>query len=319
MSETLPAAAETLPAASTTVLAARALRKAYGRRVAVDGVGFEVAGGEVVGLLGPNGAGKTTTIKMLLGLVRPDGGEATIFGRPAGDPAARKRIGYLPELFRYPEWLSGAEVVRLHGRLAGMPKHDLPARVTAVLAEVGLAGRGDDKVKGYSKGMSQRLGLAVALVAHPDLVLLDEPTSALDPLGRREVRDLIRRLRERGAAVLLNSHLLAEVEQVCDRVVILDQGRVVSAGRLEDLAGALEVRVELDRIDEGALALLAGFGEIVAVDRRSGEVLVAADDGDAPAAIADALVRAGYRLRALVPLQRTLEEVFVDLVEATTP
>jgi len=196
------------------------LRKQYGRRTAVEDVSLEVGRGEVVGLLGPNGAGKSTVIKMLLGLVRPDGGEAMLLGRPSAEPAARARVGYLPELFRYQPWLSAAEVLALHVRLAAAA---VPAdEQRECLALVGLAERARDRVGGFSKGMQQRLGLAVALVARPELVILDEPTSALDPLGRVDVRDIVLSLRSRGVAVLLNSHLIGEVERVCDRVVILD-------------------------------------------------------------------------------------------------
>lgn len=169
---------------------------------------MEVGRGEVVGLLGPNGAGKTTVIKMLLGLVHPDAGTAMLLGRPAGDPAARAGVGYLPELFRYQPWLSAAEVLALHVRLAGIAVSTAERR--DCLSLVGLADRADDRAGGFSKGMQQRLGLAVALVAGPELVILDEPTSALDPLGRVDVRDLVLALRSRGVAVLLNSHLISE-------------------------------------------------------------------------------------------------------------
>jgi ABC-2 type transport system ATP-binding protein len=184
--------------------------------------------------------------------------------------------------------------------------------VADALRLVGLASRGDDRVGEYSKGMQQRLGLATAILGRPALVILDEPTSALDPIGRREVRDLIRSLRDRGTAVLLNSHLLGEVEQVCDQVVILDRGRIVHSGALADLAPGAEVRVSLERIDDEALAILQGFGTITARDGDT--ALVALDDMAAVPALAASLVQRGKGLRALVPLQRSLEDVFVDLV-----
>jgi ABC-2 type transport system ATP-binding protein len=292
----------------------RGLAKRYRRREAVAGVDLHVGPGEVVGLLGPNGAGKTTTVKVVLGLVRPDAGDVRVFGRPAGDPAARRHVGYLPEQFRYPEWLTGLQVLHAHGRLAGLAAEDVGPLAEDALRRVGLAGRGDDRVGGYSKGMQQRLGLATAVIARPRLVILDEPTSALDPIGRREVRDLIRALRDDGAAVLLNSHLLGEVEQVCDRVVIIDRGAVVQAGSLADLAVGAEVRLTLDRVDETATALLEGFGAIAARDRTT--VLLALDDPTAVPDLAAALVGRGYRLHALVPLQRSLEDVFVGLIDA---
>ena len=309
--------AGTQPAFGGTIpIAAVGLRKAYRDRTVLDGVDLLVEPGQVVGLLGPNGAGKTTTVKALLGMVHLDGGSATVLGRPAGDPAARRRLGYLPEQFQYPAWLDGRQVLESHARLLGLPSAETPAAVVDALRLVGLAGRGDDRVGGYSKGMQQRLGLATAVLGRPDLVILDEPTSALDPIGRREVRDIIRALRDRGTAVLLNSHLLGEVEQVCDRVVILHHGEVVHSGSLTDLATGAEVRVTLEVIDDDALTVLQGFGRLAARDGDT--ALVALDDVAAVPALTAALVARGHGVRALVPLQRSLEDVFVDLVGITT-
>ena len=295
---------------------ARGLRKAYKQRRALDGGDLHVGPGQVGGLLGPNGAGKTTIVKSLLGMVHLDGGEATLLGRPVGDPVARRAVGYLPEQFQYPAWLDGRQVLEAHGRLLGLAADERSAAIADALHLVGLAGRGGDRVAGYSKGMQQRLGLATAILGRPVLVILDEPTSALDPIGRREVRDLIRALRDRGTAVLLNSHLLGEVEQVCDHVVILDRGRVIRSGPLTDVAVGAEVRVTLERIDEDALAVLQGFGRIAAHDGDT--ALLALDDVAAVPALATALVRRGHGIRELVPLQRSLEDVFVDLVGTTT-
>ena len=292
------------------------LRKVYGGSTALEGLDLEVRPGEVVGLLGANGAGKTTTVKILLGLVAATAGEASLFGRGVGDPEARRQVGYLPEHFRFPDWLTGAELLDYHGRLAGMPAAERRGRIPEVLERVGLAGRGNQRLRSYSKGMTQRVGLAQAVLAHPRLVLLDEPTSALDPIGRREVRDLIRDLREDGVAVLLNSHLLGEVELVCDRVAIVDRGRVVRAGRLDTMVGAgTQIRVRLDRVDERALALLGGFGEVVAVDDTT--VVLTAEGSDPAAEVAAELVRAGYGLQALIPVHRSLEDIFVGLVSGS--
>ena len=289
------------------------LRKVYGSSTALEGLDLEVHPGEVVGLLGANGAGKTTTVKILLGLVAATAGEASLFGRRVADPQARRQVGYLPEHFRFPDWLTGAELLDYHGRLAGMPAADRRARIPEVLERVGLAGRGNQRLRSYSKGMTQRVGLAQAVFARPRLVLLDEPTSALDPIGRREVRDLIRDLREEGVAVLLNSHLLGEVELVCDRVAIVDRGRVVRAGRLDAMIGpGPQIRVRLDRVDERALAILGGLGEVMAVDDTT--VVLAAEGTDPAAAVAAELVRAGYGLQALIPVHRSLEDIFVGLV-----
>jgi ABC-2 type transport system ATP-binding protein len=293
------------------------LRKRYGRRTAVDGVSFTVGRGEVVGLLGPNGAGKTSVIKMLLGLVRPDAGEVLLLGRRGRDPRARERVGYLPELFRYQPWLTAAEVLALHVRLAGA---GVPASEQRdVLALVGLAERAGDRVGGFSKGMQQRLGMAVALVARPQLVVLDEPTSALDPLGRADVRDIVLSLRERGVAVLLNSHLIGEVERVCDRVVVLDRGHVAAAGTLTELLGQRELRMRLTGLTPAAEARLAAVG---ATTRTGEEVVVALpadDDGSAtPALVAD-LVGLGVRVHAVEPVRISLEERLLGILREEHP
>ncbi len=244
---------------------------------------FTVGRGEIVGLLGPNGAGKTSVIKILLGLVRPDAGEVMLLGRPAPAPESRARVGYLPELFRYQPWLTAEEVLALHIRLAGVAVSAEARRES--LAAVGLADRARDRVGGFSKGMQQRLGLAVALVAGPELVVLDEPTSALDPLGRADVRDLLLSLRARGVAVLLNSHLIGEVERVCDRVVILDKGRVAASGTLPELLGQRELRLRLAGVTAEAEERLAAAGPVTAqrelVHGRAGR-RCAHDDGARP-------------------------------------
>ncbi|UQU62835.1 ABC transporter ATP-binding protein [Couchioplanes caeruleus] len=291
---------------------ASGLRKRYRRRTAVDGVSLTVGRGEVVGLLGPNGAGKTSVIKILLGLVRPDAGEVLLLGRPARDPRARARVGYLPELFRYQPWLTAAEVLNLHIRLTGATVSAADRR--GCLGLVGLADRAGDRVGGFSKGMQQRLGLAVALVTGPDLVVLDEPTSALDPVGRADVRDILLSLRERGVAVLLNSHLIGEVERVCDRAVILDKGRVAAAGTLAELLGRRELRLRLDGVGPQAQARLAAAGRLT----RSGDAYTVTlptepDDTTVPGLVAD-LVGLGVRVHAVEPARISLEERLLDIL-----
>jgi ABC-2 type transport system ATP-binding protein len=298
----------TVPAIATS-----GLRKTYGARVALHDLTVQVEPGEVFGFLGPNGAGKTTAMKILLGLVRPSGGEALIFGRPPGEPAARRRVGYLPEHFRFQEWATGAELLGFHGRLAGLGADELAGRIPELLERVGLAGRGGERVRRYSKGMTQRLGLALAILHRPDLVLLDEPTSALDPVGRREVRELVRELAAAGVTVFLNSHLLTEVEAVCDRVAIVSQGRVVASGPLDDLAGAVtRLQVLADRVDRELLELAGRHGQVLDVEGTA--VTLAVDTLDVAPDLARELVAAGYRLYGLVPVQRSLEDIFVDLV-----
>jgi len=236
------------------------LRKRYGPIEALAGLSMSVGRGEVFGFLGPNGAGKTTTVKLLLGLARPTGGSGRVLDAPIGDLATRRKIGYLPELFRYQPWLKAREVLQLHGRLIGLPSARRTEEAEAALALVGLADRGDDVVGKFSKGMQQRLGLGVALLGEPALVILDEPTSALDPLGRVDVREIVRSAAARGAAVFLNSHLLSEVEQVCDRVAIIDHGRVVASGSLDDVLGQSETQVRVSGLKPTDLAAIEPFG-----------------------------------------------------------
>ena len=215
------------------------LTKYYGRTVGCEKICLRVSRGHIFGFLGPNGAGKSTFIKMMVGLHRPTSGTAFLLGRPLGDFRARGAVGFLPENFRYQEWLTPAETLRFHGRLVGMEPATVDDRTRQVLADVGLGDHANVKLRDFSKGMQQRFGLAAAMLAEPELLFLDEPTSALDPLGRAEVRALLLAVRERGTTVFLNSHLLGEVEQVCDEVAVIDHGRLVANGTLGDL---LQVR-----------------------------------------------------------------------------
>ncbi len=312
-----PVTATELPSAVPAIETV-GLRKVYRGKVVLHDLSLVVAPGEVFGFLGPNGAGKTTTVKILMGLVRPTAGMARIFGLPAGDREARRRAGYLPENFRFHDWLSGAGLLDFHGRLAGLSPAERRSRIPDVIARVGLAGREDERIRNYSKGMTQRIGLAQAIFHGPDLVLLDEPTSALDPVGRREVRDLIRSLRDDGITVFLNSHLLSEVELVCDRVAIIDRGRVVRSGGLAELLGATAaIRVTVDRVDRELLAALNRDADVLAVEGAT--VTLGVADVEVAPLIAAAVVRGGYQLYGLVPVHRSLEDVFMDLVEGGEP
>lgn len=285
------------------------ISKRYGRRTALSSVSLEVARGEVLGLLGPNGAGKTSLIKILLGLVRPDAGEVMLLGETGSRPSSRARIGYLPELFRYQPWLSADEVLALHARLARL-RSDRRSRGD-LLELVGLVERRTDRVAAFSKGMQQRLGLAVALLGDPELVILDEPTSALDPVGRVDVREIVRGLKARGIAVLLNSHLIGEVERVCDRVVILDHGRVASAGTLDELLGQSEVRVRLTGLTASGRDLLARFGPVT----EAGDwVTVRGVDGSVVPELVAGLVGVGARVYAVEPGRMSLEERLLDVL-----
>jgi ABC-2 type transport system ATP-binding protein len=272
-------------------LSVRALVKRYGTTEALRGVDLDVDAGQLVGLLGPNGAGKSTLTKIACGLVRQTAGTATVCGAPAGSLAARRALGYLAELFRFPDWCSADELLALHQRLAGS---DGGQRERAELLDlVGLTGARDVRVEAMSKGMQQRLGIAQALVGTPKLLLLDEPTSALDPVGRRIVRELLVELGGRGVGVLLNSHLLGEVERVCDRVAIIDDGRVVESGRPSELVRPRGVEVET----ASGVRTLADVGR-----------------DDVPRVVAD-LVAAGESVYGVRVLTSTLEEVYLDAVD----
>jgi ABC-2 type transport system ATP-binding protein len=262
------------------------LRKEYRRTVALQGLTMTVGRGEVFGFLGPNGAGKTTAVKLLLGLVRPTGGEAMVLGAPAGHVETRRRIGYLPELFRFQSWLTAREVLLLHCRLMRLPSARWPGEVGGALETVGLAERGDDRVGSFSKGMQQRLGLGVALLGEPELVMLDEPTSALDPVGRHQVREVVKEVRARGATVFLNTHLLEEVEHVCDRVAVIDRGRTIATGTIGELVGSQSsVRMQVAGLEERWWERFGSFG------RWSAEGEWALVEGIPPGSVPD-LVRA---------------------------
>lgn len=244
------------------------LAKRYRSATALTDLTLTVRRGEIFGFLGPNGAGKTTAVKLLLGLTRPTSGAGEVLGAPLGDRAVRRRIGYLPELFRYQEWLDAREVLAFHARLLGLTMTERRDEIERVLSIVGLSARARDRVGTYSKGMQQRLGLAVALLGAPVLIFLDEPTSALDPLGRHDVRVLIERLRENGTTVFLNSHLLTEVERVCDRIAVVDRGKVVAEGSLDALLGSASVvRLQLDGIGPAASDVLGASAHVRSLPR----------------------------------------------------
>jgi len=288
------------------------LRKQFGRTVAVEDLTVEIRSGEVFGFLGPNGAGKTTSIKMLLGLLAPTSGEARVLGTRLGERAARGRIGFLPEHFRFHDCLTARELLRVHGRLYGLERRRIERRVDALLERVDLQDAADRRLAEFSKGMLQRAGLAQALIAEPELVFLDEPTSGLDPLGRVLVRDVIRELREQGRTVFLNSHLLGEVEATCDRVVLLKQGRLVRELPLQDRGAAFEIELKVDRSDAQVLEGLRSFGEEV---RTSGELVrLRASSDEVIPHIARWLVSQGVAIYAIGSRRKSLEEWFMEAV-----
>jgi ABC-2 type transport system ATP-binding protein len=302
-----------------TVLTTHGLRKRFDAKLAVADLSLSLKQGEVFGFLGPNGAGKTTSLKMLLGLVEPSGGEATVLGKPLGDLAARARMGFLPEHFRFHDWLTGRELLRFHGKLYGMKGPRLEARIETLLARVDLLDAGERAVRGYSKGMLQRVGLAQAILNEPAIVFLDEPTSGLDPLGRRLVRDVIRELRQAGTTVFLNSHLLGEVEATCDRVAFVKEGRVVRELALAgEAVGGVEVEIRLTARGGGPVP--AAVREELA---RQGSDLSWSEPGvahlrvpadDAVPALARWLVGAGVEVHGLTARRPSLEDVFLAVM-----
>ncbi|MBI3942503.1 MAG: ABC transporter ATP-binding protein [Chloroflexi bacterium] len=269
--------------------------------------------GEVFGFLGPNGAGKTTAVKLLVGLTRPTSGEAWVLGAPVGNREARRHVGYLPELFRYQDWLSAREVLQLHCGLAGIPRNRHKAEIDHALETVGLAQRADDRVGTFSKGMQQRLGLGVSLLGQPELVFLDEPTSALDPVGRHDVREIVRYLKRRNTTVFLNSHLLSEVEQVCDRVAIVNRGRVIAIGPMAEILGVTNsVRMRITGLNAAAEDVLRRYGHMDI--EENWYTLYGIDAETVPVLVSEA-VRLGGQVYAVESRHLSLEDRFLQLLE----
>ncbi|OGO27651.1 MAG: ABC transporter [Chloroflexi bacterium RBG_16_54_18] len=289
------------------------LSKTFGDKIAVRDLSLSVARGEVFGFLGPNGAGKTTSVKMLLDLVRSSSGRGALLGEPLGDPGTRARIGFLPEHFRFHDWLTAVEFLHLHADLYRMSADQKILRTGELLELVGLLPHSQKKLREFSKGMLQRIGLAQALLNQPELVILDEPTSGLDPVGRRLVRDIIRDLRQKGTTVFLNSHLLSEVEITCDRVAFIKQGEVIRTSTLQGLVeGELSVDVRVRNLSETGFE---GLRQWSLSQRQDGEhiSLTLSSEADLPA-VNRYLVQQGADVYALRPQNVSLEELFIEIV-----
>jgi ABC-2 type transport system ATP-binding protein len=295
------------------IIETEGLRKQFGSTVAVSDLSLHVGAGEIFGFLGPNGAGKTTAIKMLLALVEPTSGTGRVLGAPLGDRATRARIGFLPEHFRFHETLTAIELLRFHGRLYGLRGVSLDARVDRLLTRVDLVDAADRPLRGYSKGMRQRVGLAQALLNDPQLVFLDEPTSGLDPLGRLLVRDIIGELRADGVTVFLNSHLLGEVEATCDRVAFVKRGRVVEERRLTAPTEFVDVEIRVSPVGAAILDGLSRFGTNIVQPRPDLIALRTQTDAAVPA-IVSWLVQQGVQIHAVQPRRKSLEDVFLDVM-----
>ncbi len=302
----------------TPAINAHGLRKLFGEKIAVADLTLTVQPGEVFGFLGPNGAGKTTSVKMLLGLITPTAGTAELLGHPLGHRESRRHIGYLPEHFRFHEWLRADEFLDLHAKLYGMEASQRREVIPDLLELVGLADRAATRLRAFSKGMLQRIGLAQALLNNPRLVFLDEPTSGLDPYGRRLVRDIINGLREEGTAVFVNSHLLNEVEQTCDRVAFIRDGRVLETISLHSVnEDKVQVVVRVGQPDAALPAKLAAFGEEITWLENGRIQLTLPDESHLPK-VAQWLTNNNYTLYELTPRQLTLEERFLQIVGEVT-
>lgn len=304
-----------------TVLQTEQLSKLYPSGGGCFDISLSLGAGETFGLLGPNGAGKSTFIKMLVSLLTPTSGQARILGLPHGSLEARRQVGFLPENFCYHDWMTAAELLEFHGTLHGLSRGEARRRISETLARVDLKGLEKRLVRTFSKGMQQRLGLAVALLPRPRLLFLDEPTSALDPLGRREIREIIQQLQDQGMTIFLNSHLLTEVEKVCQRVAVIKKGRIVATGRLEELLGMgqhHEVELDvggltpvlLDRIKQIAELLHQEAGP----DADRSKLRLRVDDQDKLPLLAEAVVHGSGKVYNLSMAQNSLEELFVELM-----
>jgi ABC-2 type transport system ATP-binding protein len=289
------------------------LRKQFGSKVAVRGLSLQVRRGEIFGFLGPNGAGKSTSIKMLLGLVKPTSGQAQILGCPFTNVEIRRKVGFLPEDFRFYDWLTASELLALHGRLSGLTPAQLSERVPAYLDLVGLTPHRDRRLRGFSKGMMQRIGLAQALIHEPELVFLDEPTSGLDPMGRHLVRDIIRGERNRGATVFLNSHLLSEVEITCDTVAFIKQGEVIGTRDLRSSPeGEIHVRVRVNNLRQELLSGLSQWAN--STQLQDDRLTFSTNSMDSLPEILRYLISSNAEVFEFTPQRLSLEESFLKIM-----
>ena len=289
------------------------LRKVFGDNAAVKSLTLQIQQGEVFGFLGPNGAGKTTSIKMLVGLITPTSGKAALLGNPLGDRSTRARIGFLPEHFRFQDWLTAREFLTLHGQLFGMERQRLQTRVDELLERVGLGGFRDKAIVTFSKGMLQRIGLAQALLNQPALVFLDEPTSGLDPVGRILVRDIIRELRTQGTCVFLNSHLLSEIEVTCDRVAFISHGEVIRLLELASLdTGQVTVSLQVSGLSQETASGLSPWAE--AIHLEGNHLTLTARNEETLPEINRYLVTHGVAVYEIAPKHVSLEELFIETV-----
>ncbi|MBA2680199.1 MAG: ABC transporter ATP-binding protein [Ktedonobacteraceae bacterium] len=292
-------------------------RKVYGNLVAVDDVSFGMYRGETFGFLGPNGAGKSTTVKALTGLIAPTAGTIRVLGLPVQHVSTRRRVGYLPELPAFHRWLKAREFLEFHGRLYGLSGLLLKKRCQEVLTLVGLGGREKQKLGTFSKGMLQRIGLAQALINQPDVLILDELVTGLDPVGQRDMREILLQLKSSGVSIFLNSHQLAEVEMLCDRVAIINQGRILKTGTPRELLNTpTTLEVSVDAVTEQLLLSISDHAQILQQDDPR-TLLLHIEDEEQVADIADIIQASGARLYALVPRRESLEQIFFHAIDTS--
>lgn len=289
------------------------LTKIYANGTGCKDVSITIEKGQIFGLLGPNGAGKSTFVKMIIGLIAPTSGTARILGKPINDVAVRKKIGYLPERFKYQQWMTGKELLSFHAELYKMD-FDFTRKINEVLKLVHLNGKENNKIETYSKGMQQRLGIASVLLNEPDLIIFDEPTSALDPLGRKEIREIILKLKKMQKTILLNSHLLSEVEMICDQVAIINAGRVIKQGSLQSLLNQkTQLQISVDNIKDSIIQQLLTIDNHLVYDHQLIKMTVR--NTEEIAEVAEIIVNQGGRLYELTPEKASLEAMFINLIE----
>lgn len=290
------------------------LSKIYENDKGCRNINIAVPKGEIYGFLGPNGAGKSTFIKTVVGLLFPTSGTAHILGKPIGDIEAKKKIGYLPELFKYQDWMTGLDLLSFHSSLYKIDKRTASMKIEEVLEVVNLKGAEKNRIGTYSKGMQQRIGIASALLCDPELLFLDEPTSALDPIGRKEVRDIMVELKNREKTVFLNSHLLSEVEMVCDSVAIISKGTIIKQGKMADiLEGDIILDIDVENVDNKILNKLEKIDEDVTFDGKNIKMHV--KEKHVIHEIASLIIADGGKLYGITPHRNSLEDLFIKLVE----
>lgn len=296
------------------VIETEKLTKYYGKRIGCSDITLSVGRGEVFAFLGPNGAGKSTFVKMLMSLLFPSSGSASILGEPLGSVEARKKIGYLPENFRYQDWMTGEDLLSFHASLYKLENRKARAKIEEVLELTGLKGNEKYKIGTYSKGMQQRIGIASSLLCDPELIFMDEPTSALDPIGRKEVREIILMLKQLGKTIFLNSHLLSEVEMVCSSAAFINKGKIINQGKLGELMGeSVILEIHAGGISGPIIEKIRSIDDKASIDKD--RVIMKVRDNEEINEIAGIILKGGGKLYELSPRRESLEKIFIRMIE----